>query len=40
MDKVSSRWKYATFALAGLVVVQAWWWNEKAPQVLRLGYGK
>ena len=32
-------WKYATFGLLGVVVVQAWWWNKKAPQVLNLGAG-
>jgi len=32
-----SRWKYAALGLAGLVVAQFWWWNKKAPQVLRLG---
>lgn len=34
---VSQNWKYATIGLVGLVVVQAWWWNKKAPEVLRLG---
>jgi len=34
---VSPRWKWATFGLVGLVVAQFWWWNKKAPQVLRLG---
>lgn len=37
MQQVSPGWKYATFALAGLVVAQAIWWNYKAPQVLSLG---
>ena len=32
-----TRWKYAALGLAGLVVAQFWWWNKKAPQVLRLG---
>jgi hypothetical protein len=36
---VSKNWQYATFALVGLVVVQAWWWNKEAPQVLNLGSG-
>jgi hypothetical protein len=36
-DGVTSRWKYAALGLAGLVVAQFWWWNKKAPQVLRLG---
>jgi len=36
---VNKNWKYATFALAGLVVVQAWWWNKQAPEVLSLGAG-
>jgi hypothetical protein len=37
VDGVSTRWKYATFGLIGLVIAQAWWWNRAAPQVLRLG---
>ena len=36
---VSENWKYATFALGGLLVVQFLWWNYKAPEVLRLGKG-
>jgi len=28
-------WKYATFGLAGLVVAQFFWWDAKAPEVLR-----
>lgn len=35
--QVNPAWMYATFALAGLVVVQAVWWNYKAPEVLALG---
>lgn len=35
---VSRNWKYATFGLVALLGVQFWWWNKKAPQVLRLGY--
>lgn len=37
-DRVSPRWKYAAFVFGGLIVVQAIWWNSKAPEVLRLGY--
>ncbi len=37
VDGVSTRWKYATFGLVALAVAQFWWWNKKAPQVLRLG---
>ena len=33
-------WKWATFGLAGLVVLQFWWWNKQAPQVLNLGSGR
>lgn len=29
-------WKTATFVLAGALVVQFWWWNKKAPEVLNL----
>jgi hypothetical protein len=36
---VSSNWKYATVGLGALLVVQFWWWNKKAPEVLRLGGG-
>ena len=32
-----TRWKYATFALGALVVGQFFWWDSKAPQVLRGG---
>lgn len=34
MNGVSPVWKYATFTLGALIVVQAVWWNYKAPQVL------
>lgn len=37
---VSPAWKYATIGLIGLVLVQAWWWNRQAPQVLNLGAGR
>jgi hypothetical protein len=38
VDSVTSpRWKYATIGLAALAVAQFFWWNAKAPQVLRLG---
>ena len=30
-------WKYATYGLGALVLVQFIWWNAKAPEVLRLG---
>jgi len=36
---VSRAWKFATFGLVGLVVVQAWWWNKQAPEVLKLSGG-
>jgi hypothetical protein len=29
-------WKTATFVLGGLLVVQFWWWNKQAPEVLNL----
>jgi hypothetical protein len=35
--QVSVGWKYATFALGALVVGQFFWWDSKAPQVLRGG---
>ena len=34
---VSENWKYATFGLVALLGVQFWWWNQKAPEVLKLG---
>jgi len=34
---VSPRWKWATFGLVGLVVAQFFWWDARAPQVLRGG---
>jgi hypothetical protein len=37
-DGVSPRWKYAAMGLGALVVAQFFWWNAKAPQVLRLGW--
>lgn len=38
--RVSPYWMYATVTLAGLVIVQALWWNAKAPNVLKeLGDG-
>ena len=39
METVSANWKYATFGLSALLVVQFWWWNKKAPDVLKLGAG-
>lgn len=32
---LETRWKYAAIGLAALVVAQFFWWNSKAPQVLR-----
>jgi hypothetical protein len=40
MNTVNENWKYATFGLGVLVVAQFFWWNKKAPEVLKLGYGK
>lgn len=37
VDGVSPRWKWAALGLTALLGVQFWWWNKKAPQVLRLG---
>lgn len=34
---VSSGWQYAALGLGALVVAQFFWWNAKAPQVLKLG---
>jgi|GEM_PF-2231371 hypothetical protein len=39
-ESVSANWKYATFGLVGLLGVQFWWWNKKAPEVLKLGVRK
>ena len=36
-EQVTVRWKYATVGLAALVVAQFFWWDAKAPQVLRGG---
>lgn len=36
---VSRNWQYATVALSVAVVAQFFWWNAKAPQVLKLGGG-
>jgi len=33
-------WMVSTIGLTGLVLLQAWWWNKKAPDVLRIGYGR
>lgn len=38
-DQVSQNWKYASFVLGGLIVAQFFWWNAKAPEVLKLGQG-
>lgn len=37
LSGAGSRWKYAALGLGALVVAQFFWWNAKAPQVLRLG---
>ncbi len=37
MNETSRNWKYATFGLGALLVVQFLWWNQKAPEVLKLG---
>jgi len=34
MTTVNVGWKYATFALGGLVVAQYFWWAKRCPQVL------
>jgi hypothetical protein len=31
----SSRWKYAALGLAALAVAQFFWWDRRAPWVLR-----
>lgn len=33
---MDNKWKYAALGLGGLVIVQFWWWNRAAPQVLNL----
>ena len=38
-DRVSRNWMYATIGLVGLAAFQVWWWNKKAPEVLKLGQG-
>jgi hypothetical protein len=37
VDSVSTRWKYAALGLGALVVAQFFWWDARAPQVLRGG---
>lgn len=39
-NQVSKNYQYATFALSGLLVLQFLWWNQKAPEVLKLGQGR
>jgi hypothetical protein len=39
-NQVSAGWKYATFALVGVIILQAWWWDRQAPQVLGLHSGR
>lgn len=36
-NRVHRGWKYAAIGLTGLVVAQFFWWNKKAPEVLKLG---
>jgi hypothetical protein len=36
-SQVHPAWKYATLGLSALVVGQFFWWNKKAPEVLKLG---
>lgn len=36
-DPVSRNWQYAALGLGALIVVQFFWWNKKAPEVLKLG---
>ena len=31
-----ARWRYTSYALGALIVAQFFWWNAKAPQVLKL----
>lgn len=38
-QQVSANYKYATFILGGLIVAQFFWWNAKAPEVLKMGGG-
>lgn len=38
-DRVHPAWKYATVGFGVLVVAQFFWWNAKAPEVLKLGDG-
>jgi hypothetical protein len=38
-NQVHRGWKYATMGLGALVVAQFFWWNKKAPEVLKLGGG-
>ena len=35
-NTVHPAWKYATVTLGGLVIAQFFWWNKKAPEVLKL----
>ena len=39
-ERVSPYWMYATVGLVALAVVQFAWWNNKAPEVLKLGEGE
>jgi hypothetical protein len=36
MQNVDVKWKYAALGLGGLVVIQFFWWNQRAPGVLNL----
>lgn len=39
-NRVSPAWKYAAIGLGVGIVVQFWWWNRAAPQVLNLSSGR
>lgn len=32
-----TRWRYTSYVLGALIVAQFFWWDSKAPQVLRGG---
>jgi len=34
-EPVDAKWKWAALGLGGLVIAQFFWWDAKAPQVLR-----
>ncbi len=39
-DDVSRWWMYGALTGLALLAFQAYWWNKKAPQVLKLGEAK